>query len=69
VGNICSPASSYSPEAHTVPLAIAMQITGRKTDSMFRRYAIVAPNDVGTALRMTQEHTTNEMAQATATVN
>jgi len=52
-----------------VPLAIAMQITGRKTDSMFRRYAIVAPNDVGTALRMTQEHTTNEMAQATATVN
>jgi hypothetical protein len=52
-----------------VPQAIAMQITGHKTDSMFRRYAIVAPNDVRTALRMTQEHTAHEMAQATATVN
>jgi integrase len=52
-----------------VPQAIAMQITGHKTDSMFRRYAIIAPNDVRTALRMTQEHTANEMAQAAATVN
>jgi hypothetical protein len=52
-----------------VPQAIAMQITGHKTDSMFRRYAIVAPNDVRTALRMTQEHSANEMTRATATVN
>jgi integrase len=52
-----------------VPQAIAMQITGHKTDSMFRRYAIVAPNDVRTALRMTQEHTANEMTNATASVN
>jgi integrase len=52
-----------------VPQAIAMQITGHKTDSMFRRYAIVAPKDVRTALRMTQEHTANEMAQASFVVN
>lgn len=52
-----------------VPQAIAMQVTGHKTDSMFRRYAIVAPNDVRTALRLTQEHTASEMAKATATVN
>jgi len=52
-----------------VPQAIAMQVTGHKTDSMYRRYAIVAPNDARTALRMTQEHTANEMAEATAAVN
>jgi integrase len=57
-----------------VPQAIAMQITGHKTDSMFRRYAIVTPNDVRSALRTTQEYTAVEMAkttatQATATVN
>jgi integrase len=57
-----------------VPQAIAMQITGHKTDSMFRRYAIVTPKDVRTALRLTQEHTAAEMqeavaAQAPATVN
>lgn len=52
-----------------VPQAIAMRITGHKTDSMFRRYAIVAPNDVRTALRMTQAHTAGEMRNATASVN
>ena len=50
-----------------VPQAIAMQVTGHKTDSMYRRYAIVAPNDVRTALRMTQEHTAAEMQEAIAT--
>lgn len=34
----------------------AMQLSGHKTDSMFRRYAIVAENDMRTALRMTQTH-------------
>jgi integrase len=34
----------------------AMQISGHKTDSMFRRYAIVAENDMRAALRMTQNH-------------
>jgi len=50
-----------------VPQAIAMQVTGHKTDSMFRRYAIVAPNDVRTALRTTQEYTASEMAKAATT--
>jgi integrase len=49
-----------------VPQAIAMQITGHRTDSMFRRYAIVTPNDVRTALRRTQEHTAAEMQEAVA---
>lgn len=34
----------------------AMQLSGHKTDSMFRRYAIVAESDMRTALRMTQNH-------------
>ncbi len=34
----------------------AMQLSGHKTDSMFRRYAIVAENDMRAALRMTQHH-------------
>ena len=34
----------------------AMQLSGHKTDSMFRRYAIVAENDMRAALRMTQAH-------------
>ena len=52
-----------------VPQAIAMAITGHRTDSMFRRYAIVAPNDVRAALRLTQEHTASESMPATARVN
>jgi len=34
----------------------AMQLSGHRTDSMFRRYAIVAENDMRAALRMTQSH-------------
>jgi integrase len=34
----------------------AMQLSGHKTDSMFRRYAIVTENDMRAALRMTQTH-------------
>jgi integrase len=34
----------------------AMQLSGHKTDSMFRRYAIVAENDMRAALRITQNH-------------
>ena len=37
----------------------AMQLSGHKTDSMFRRYAIVAENDMRAALRMTQSHLAN----------
>jgi integrase len=39
-----------------VPQVTAMQLSGHKTDSMFRRYAIVAENDLRTALRATQQY-------------
>jgi integrase len=39
-----------------VAQTIAMRISGHATDSMFRRYAISAENDLRTALRKTQEH-------------
>jgi integrase len=39
-----------------VPQNIAMKISGHKTDSMFRRYAICAESDLRTALRRTQEY-------------
>jgi integrase len=39
-----------------VPQKTAMAISGHKTDSMFHRYAIVAEDDLRTALRRTQEY-------------
>jgi integrase len=42
----------------------AMQLSGHKTDSMFRRYAIVAEDDMRAALRMTQSHLAKTFAEA-----
>jgi integrase len=39
-----------------VPQSIAMKVSGHKTDSMFRRYAISSESDLRTALRRTQEY-------------
>jgi integrase len=39
-----------------VAQSIAMKVSGHKTDSMFRRYAIAAETDLRSALRRTQEH-------------
>jgi hypothetical protein len=39
-----------------VPQSIAMKLSGHKTDSMFRRYAIVDESVLRTALRRTQDH-------------
>lgn len=49
----------------------AMQLSGHKTDSMFRRYAIVAENDMRAALRITQNHlaTVRKNLVSTQTVN
>jgi len=39
-----------------VAQAVCMQVSGHRTDSMFRRYAIVAESDIRQALRKTQKH-------------
>jgi hypothetical protein len=42
-----------------VPQAVAMKITGHRSDSMFRRYAIVNEEQKREALAKTQQHLVN----------
>ena len=46
-----------------VPQAIAMKITGHRTDSMLRRYAIVDEAQKREALAKTQEYLVNSAAR------
>jgi integrase len=46
-----------------VAQSVAMQITGHRTDSMFRRYAIVSEGDKREALRKTQAHLASKRAR------
>jgi hypothetical protein len=46
-----------------VPQAVAMRITGHRTDSMFRRYAIVNEDQKREALAKTQKYLANSPAR------
>jgi hypothetical protein len=48
-----------------VPPHVAMSISGHKTDSMLRRYAIISEADQRAALRRTQEFRAAEFTTTT----
>lgn len=49
-----------------VPQAVAMQITGHKTDSMFRRYSIVSTDDKRDALTKQREFLASKPVKSNA---
>jgi integrase len=51
-----------------VPQAVAMKITGHRTDSMFRRYAIVDEGQKREALAKTQKHLADSPARKVVTM-
>lgn len=46
-----------------VPQTIAMKLTGHRTDSVFRRYDIVSPNDLRVAVERLNSMTTTSARQ------
>lgn len=51
-----------------VPVPVAMKITGHRTDSMFRRYAIVSEDQKREALAKTREYLAKSATQKVVTL-
>ena len=51
-----------SPERAGVSRSVAMQLTGHKTESVYRRYAIVSEGDLGAGLEKLGQFATGTIA-------